>query len=134
MKTPKNIKAIVRRTEANGDFTLLGEQIINAVCLERSTLIQNECETDKVPIRLHHYEAGLRVSGPLAISSGISHHSNTHEWEITTVRGAITSPQTGGCQMTLSGRPERRYWTEAFLAPEERAEVNYCGRNRSFGP
>lgn len=29
-----------------------------------------------------------------AISSGISHHSNMHEWEITTVWGAITSPKS----------------------------------------
>lgn len=29
-----------------------------------------------------------------AISSGISHRSNMHEWEITTVWGAITSPKS----------------------------------------
>ena len=68
-----------------------------------------------------------------AISSGISHHSNMHEWEITTVWGAITSPKSVRVRWHyLAGWEPLLSW--GFPAPEEWGEVNYCGGNRPFVP
>lgn len=46
-----------------------------------------------MPIRLIIMERGCS-HWAWAISSGISHRPNMHEWEITTVWGAITSPKS----------------------------------------
>lgn len=68
-----------------------------------------------------------------AISSGISHHSNMHEWEITTVWGAITCPKSVRVRWYyLAGWEPLLKW--GFLAPEEQGEVNYYVRTWSFGP
>lgn len=68
-----------------------------------------------------------------AISSGISHHSNMHEWEITTEWGAITSPKSVRVRWHyLAGWEPLLSW--GFPAPEEWGEVNYCGGNRPFVP
>lgn len=68
-----------------------------------------------------------------AISSGISHRSNMHEWEITTEWGAITSPKSvrvrwhylAGWEPLLS---------QGSVAPKEWGQLYYCGGNRPFGP
>lgn len=56
-----------------------------------------------------------------------------HEWEITTVWGAITSPKSVRVRWHyLAGWEPLLNW--GFLAPEEWGEVNYCGGNGPFGP
>lgn len=68
-----------------------------------------------------------------AISSGISHRSNMHEWEITTVWGAITSPESVRVRWHyLAGWEPLLSWGP--VAPKEWGQLHCHGGNRPFGP